>query len=97
MNRAGALSQLPSPGSVQAARLAFAVPVIDGGARLASDGSPKLPWQHHAIPLRVRGLAMIKTHEREKLINAIVFFAANTGHCGKIKLIRLSSVAPGVT
>ena len=40
---------------------------------------------------------MIKTHEREKLINTIVFFAANTGHCGKIKLIRLSSVAPGVT
>ncbi|MHB1896198.1 MAG: Panacea domain-containing protein [Metallibacterium sp.] len=32
---------------------------------------------------------MIKTHEREKLINAIVFFAKNTEHCGKIKLIKL--------
>lgn len=32
---------------------------------------------------------MIKTHEREKLINAIVFFAKNTHHCGKIKLIKL--------
>lgn len=32
---------------------------------------------------------MIKTHEREKLINAIVFFAANTEHCGKIKLLKL--------
>ncbi|WP_297918715.1 hypothetical protein [Metallibacterium sp.] len=33
---------------------------------------------------------MIKTHEREKLINAIVFFAANTEHCGKIKPLYLS-------
>lgn len=33
---------------------------------------------------------MIKTHEREKLINAIVFFAKNTRHCGKIKLLYLS-------
>lgn len=32
---------------------------------------------------------MIKTHEREKLINAIVFFAQNTLHCGKIKLFKL--------
>lgn len=32
---------------------------------------------------------MIKTHEREKLINAIVFFAENTRHCGKIKLFKL--------
>ena len=32
---------------------------------------------------------MIKTHEREKLINVIVFFATNTAHCGKIKLIKL--------
>lgn len=32
---------------------------------------------------------MIKTHEREKLINAVVFFAVNTNHCGKIKLIKL--------
>jgi len=32
---------------------------------------------------------MIKTHEREKLINAMVFFAENTRHCGKIKLFKL--------
>lgn len=32
---------------------------------------------------------MLKTHEREKLINAVVYFAANTSHCGKIKLIKL--------
>jgi uncharacterized phage-associated protein len=33
--------------------------------------------------------AMIVTHEREKLINAVVFFARNTNYCGKIKLIKL--------
>ena len=33
---------------------------------------------------------MIKTHEREKPINAIVFSAKNTEHCGKIKLLYLS-------
>ena len=32
---------------------------------------------------------MIKTHEREKLINAIVLFAKNTEHCDKIKLLYL--------
>lgn len=32
---------------------------------------------------------MIKTYEREKLINAVVFFAENTQSCGKIKLIKL--------
>ncbi len=32
---------------------------------------------------------MIKTHEREKLINAVVFFARNTHYCGKIKLFKL--------
>lgn len=32
---------------------------------------------------------MIKSHQREKLINAAVFFAANTNYCGKIKLIKL--------
>ncbi|MBD8527836.1 type II toxin-antitoxin system antitoxin SocA domain-containing protein [Pseudomarimonas arenosa] len=32
---------------------------------------------------------MLKTHEREKLINAVVYFASNTAHCGKIKLIKL--------
>ncbi len=32
---------------------------------------------------------MIKTHEREKLIIAIVFFAKNTEHCGKTKLFKL--------
>lgn len=32
---------------------------------------------------------MIKSHEREKLINAAVYFASNTTYCGKIKLIKL--------
>jgi uncharacterized phage-associated protein len=32
---------------------------------------------------------MLKPREREKLLNAIVFFASNTAHCGKIKLIKL--------
>ncbi|MGO4704074.1 Panacea domain-containing protein [Dyella sp. 2RAB6] len=29
------------------------------------------------------------SHERDKLINAMVFFAKNTRHCGKIKLFKL--------
>ena len=33
--------------------------------------------------------AMIVSHERDKLINAVVFFAKNTNYCGKIKLIKL--------
>ncbi|MGA9827460.1 MAG: Panacea domain-containing protein [Rhodanobacteraceae bacterium] len=32
---------------------------------------------------------MMVSHERDKLINAIVFFARNTNYCGKIKLIKL--------
>jgi uncharacterized phage-associated protein len=32
---------------------------------------------------------MIVAHHREKLINAILFFATNTRYCGKIKLIKL--------
>lgn len=32
---------------------------------------------------------MLITHEREKLINAIIFFSKNTDHCGKTKLIKL--------
>lgn len=32
---------------------------------------------------------MIVTHEREKLINAILFFAHHTRHLGKIKLFKL--------
>ena len=32
---------------------------------------------------------MLKPHSREKLINAAIYFAANTRHCGKIKLIKL--------
>jgi len=35
------------------------------------------------------GLSMLKSHDREKLINAAIYFAANTRHCGKIKLIKL--------
>lgn len=32
---------------------------------------------------------MIATHHREKLIQAIVYFARNTQHCGKTKLFKL--------
>ena len=32
---------------------------------------------------------MLKSHNREKLINAAIYFATNTRHCGKIKLIKL--------
>jgi uncharacterized phage-associated protein len=32
---------------------------------------------------------MLKTHRREKLLNAIIFFAANTHKCGKTKLYKL--------
>ena len=32
---------------------------------------------------------MLITHEREKLINAIVYFLKNTKHCGKTKLFKL--------
>lgn len=32
---------------------------------------------------------MLVTHEREKLVNAIVYFARNTRHLGKIKLFKL--------
>jgi hypothetical protein len=31
---------------------------------------------------------LIDTH-REKLINAIVYFASNTKYCGKVKLFKL--------
>jgi uncharacterized phage-associated protein len=36
-----------------------------------------------------RGRAMLVTHEREKLCQAIVFFAKNTEKLGKIKLFKL--------
>ena len=32
---------------------------------------------------------MIITHHREKLINAIIYFARNTKYCGKTKLLKL--------
>jgi uncharacterized phage-associated protein len=32
---------------------------------------------------------MIITHHREKLINAIIYFAKNTQYCGKTKLLKL--------
>lgn len=32
---------------------------------------------------------MLITHEREKLLNAIIYFAAHTLHCGKTKLFKL--------
>jgi uncharacterized phage-associated protein len=33
--------------------------------------------------------AMLISRDRQKLINAVVFFAANTQHCGKVKLFKL--------
>ena len=32
---------------------------------------------------------MIITHHREKLINAIIYFATHTKYCGKTKLLKL--------
>jgi uncharacterized phage-associated protein len=32
---------------------------------------------------------MLITHEREKLLNVIIYFAENTAHCGKTKLFKL--------
>ena len=32
---------------------------------------------------------MIVTHHREKLINAIIYFAEKTRYCGKTKLLKL--------
>lgn len=32
---------------------------------------------------------MIKTYQRERLINSIVYFAINTNYCGKTKLMKL--------
>jgi uncharacterized phage-associated protein len=34
-------------------------------------------------------MRMIITHHREKLINAIIYFARNTKYCGKTKLLKL--------
>jgi uncharacterized phage-associated protein len=34
-------------------------------------------------------IAMIITHHREKLINAIIYFATHTRYCGKTKLLKL--------
>jgi uncharacterized phage-associated protein len=34
-------------------------------------------------------IAMIVTHHREKLINAIIYFATHTKYCGKTKLLKL--------
>ena len=38
---------------------------------------------------RSQAATMIVSHERNKLINAIVYFAQQTQYCGKIKLIKL--------
>lgn len=32
---------------------------------------------------------MIVSHDRQKLVNTVVYFAAHTNYCGKIKLIKL--------
>lgn len=34
-------------------------------------------------------IIMIITHQREKLINAVIYFAAHTRYCGKTKLLKL--------
>lgn len=34
---------------------------------------------------------MVITHQREKLINTIIYFAKNTKYCGKIKILKLLS------
>lgn len=36
-----------------------------------------------------RNAPMLISRNREKLINAVVFFATNTQHCGKVKLFKL--------
>lgn len=41
-----------------------------------------------AMPAR-EVATMLMTHEREKLINTIIYFAQNTQKCGKIKLFKL--------
>jgi uncharacterized phage-associated protein len=38
---------------------------------------------------RLRGKSMLIDHNREKLINAIIYFLSNTRHCGKTKLCKL--------
>jgi uncharacterized phage-associated protein len=47
-------------------------------------GHPYRPSRYPA-----RRLAMIVSHERDKLIQTIVYFAHNVKYCGKIKLIKL--------
>jgi uncharacterized phage-associated protein len=37
----------------------------------------------------MQGPKMLISRNREKLINAIVYFATNTHHCGKVKLFKL--------
>jgi len=32
---------------------------------------------------------MIITHQRDKLINAIIYLSSNTNYCGKTKLMKL--------
>jgi uncharacterized phage-associated protein len=39
--------------------------------------------------LNRQALTMIITHEREKLIDAIIYFVQNTKHCGLVKLFKL--------
>jgi uncharacterized phage-associated protein len=41
------------------------------------------------VTFRGGNYSMIITHYREKLINAIIFFAKNTQYCGKTKLMKL--------
>ncbi|MBK7145375.1 MAG: SocA family protein [Xanthomonadales bacterium] len=45
-------------------------------------------WAYPAAARR-RWFLMLESHDREKLINAAIYFAEHTRHCGKIKLIKL--------
>lgn len=56
----------------------------------ADGGSPGAP-PGTCVRLEVDGGAyrMLITHDREKLIQAIIFFIQKTRHCGKVKLFKL--------
>jgi uncharacterized phage-associated protein len=63
-----------------------------GVPRKDRDAAVAMGWPspyRNGIPCARRPCAMIVSHEREKLINAVVFFAGETRYCGKIKLIKL--------
>jgi len=48
-----------------------------------------IPAMLDFLPIMADIVSMIITHHREKLINAIIYFAKNTTYCGKTKLLKL--------